>query len=271
MGVTNDAINDSRLYTVLFDRVKDTPGREKLLENVIAYIDSYSAFNRLSASDVIQHYDNFIRTYNSCLKGFEQTGNYPAFSGEKIEVGRVEYDIALLLSVLLTAHRFRIMELLSDIPCGANALFVGTGPGLEIALTRNRFDNIYAFDLSINAFLYHHFTAVQFEERLFEGSETIKFDAIFLIEILEHLHSPYGLLEDAARSLADNGRIYLTTATNIPQFDHLYNFEESHAEFRQKLNQLRLCIIYEERIDHKYITMKTNAINHFYILTKDTI
>ena len=36
--------------------------------------------------------------------------------------------------------------------------------------------------------------------------------------------------------------LYLTTAKNLPQFDHLYNFENP-AEFEQKLKSYELEII----------------------------
>jgi 2-polyprenyl-3-methyl-5-hydroxy-6-metoxy-1,4-benzoquinol methylase len=52
----------------------------------------------------------------------------------------------------------------------------------------------------------------------------IKYDAILLIEVLEHLAKPQSLVSQAAKSLTEYGRMFLTTAIDIPQFDHLYNF-----------------------------------------------
>ncbi len=53
-----------------------------------------------------------------------------------------------------------------------------------------------------------------------------KYDTIFAIELLEHLENPYEIMESFGRSLKKDGRLIITTARNVPQFDHLFNFTD---------------------------------------------
>ena len=91
-----------------------------------------------------------------------------------------------------------------------------------------------------------------------------------MIELLEHLSEPYILLEKCQKVLSEKGKIFLTTATNIPQFDHLYNFEASHQDFEKKIQNMGLSISFMEEIPHQYITLDIGAKNRFYILEKES-
>ena len=89
-----------------------------------------------------------------------------------------------------------------------------------------------------------------------------------LIEILEHLEDPDTLLADTAKALRPGGQLYLTTATNIPQFDHLYNYPEDHTGFERQLSNLGLKIDAVEILAHRYMDIEIGAKNHVYALTK---
>ena len=130
------------------------------------------------------------------------------------------YDIVLLFSCLFSAHRFRIMQLiLQKSPIVNSGLFIGCGPGMEIELVKDNFKSLYAYDLSSNDFLLTKHPNVHFKEDYFTGKNIDNaYNIIYLIELLEHLNEPYGLLEKCKKVLTENGKIILTTATNIPQF-----------------------------------------------------
>jgi SAM-dependent methyltransferase len=217
-------------------------------------------------------YFNFIRSYNKDMKIFVLTGKYPLQTdANRSALGRFEYDIVLLFSCLFSEHRFRIMQLINEqssiVNCG---LFIGCGPGLEIELVKSSIQKLYAYDLSINDFLLTKHPTVQFKEAYFTGEDdNLRYDSIYLIELLEHLSEPYVLLRQCQNVLSENGKIFLTTATNIPQFDHLYNFEASNQDFEEKIKKMGLSISFMEDIPHQFITLDIGAKNRFYILKKD--
>ena len=93
------------------------------------------------------------------------------------------------------------------------------------------------------------------------------FDTIFLIEFLEHLRKPYDFLEKIYRSMKNNSKIICTTAKNIPQFDHLYNFI-SAKNFENKVKKIGFKIKFKEKIIHDLDMERINSDNIFYILQK---
>jgi len=266
-------ISENRLLSSLHDRVMSSPHYEKQLYNVLEKytMDYLKESTDHSVSEEI--YFSFIRSYNKDMKIFAKTGKFPLEIDEnRSPPGRYEYDITLLLSCLFSEHRFRIMQLLDQKSSMANCgLFIGCGPGLEIELVKNNFKKLYAYDLSINEFLLEKHPSVHFNESYFTGeNDDLCYDSIYMIELLEHLSEPYILLEKCQKVLTEKGKIFLTTATNIPQFDHLYNFEASHQDFEKKIQNMGLSISFMEEIPHQYITLDIGAKNRFYILEKES-
>ena len=266
-------ISENRLLSSLHDRVMSSPHYEKQLYDVLVkYTRDYlEESSDPSVSEEI--YLSFIRSYNKDMKIFAKTGKFPlAIDEYRSPPSRFEYDIILLFSCLFSEHRFRIMQLLDQKSSIANCgLFIGCGPGLEIELVKNNFQKLYAYDLSINEFLLDKHPSVHFNETYFTGeNDDLRYDSIYMIELLEHLREPYILLEKCQKVLSEKGKIYLTTATNIPQFDHLYNFEASHQDFEKKIQNIGLSISFMEEIPHQYITLDIGAKNRFYILEKES-
>ena len=147
----------------------------------------------------------------------------------------------------------------------------------KISCTSDKFDNgagrignvLKVTD--INEFLLTKHPTVQFKKAYFTGeNDDLRYDCIYLIELLEHLSEPYVLLKQCQNVLSENGKIFLTTATNIPQFDHLYNFEASHQDFEKKIQNMGLSIFFMEDIPHQFITLDIGAKNRFYVLKKDS-
>ncbi len=263
-------IDESRLLAVLYDNLQPEMKEAALYRFTAGYLEEYAAFNKISPANAVDIYTAYITKYSRHCKEFIKTGKYPLENGDtSFSVSREEYDVVLLLSILFTAHRFRIMQLLQEQTIKADtALYIGLGSGLEIALTENSFKQMAGYDLSVNEFLFKKFPQHSLHIELYTGQKQNYFDAVYLIELLEHLDDPYALLQVCYGSLKKRGRIYLTTATNIPQFDHLYNFPEDHSGFETKLQQLGFTVVYKETVAHQYLSIDLTPSNHFYVIEK---
>lgn len=266
----NELLEESRLLSVLADNLPDEIKSDELYNFIQQYVEKYARSNSISAEQAIDVYTNFISLFNKHCKQFIKTGKYPLENGlEGFSISREDYDIILLLSILFTPHRFRIMQLLHQKAELDKALFIGLGPGLEVSLTKENFKVVDAYDLSISNFLYTQFPDVQFNAELYTGQKENYYDAIYMIELLEHLDDPFSLLRICYSSLTKGGQVFLTTATDIPQFDHLYNFPKDHTYFDDQVSKMGFSIIYKEMIPHNYLTMDLKPCNHFYILQKN--
>jgi len=265
-----DQLTDaSRLLTVLYDNLSDEIKHSELYDRLSGYLEEYTAYNHITAEQAIDIYTDYITHYNKHCKAFQKTAKYPLESGiTDYSLSREAYDIVLLMSVLFAPHRFRIMQLLTNVPAADEALFIGLGPGLEMFLTKEKNKEVYAYDLSVNKFLFAKFPEAHVKMELYTGQYENYFDVIYLIEILEHLEDPYTLIEVCKKSLKKGGQIVLTTATDIPQFDHLFNFPADHNLFEKKLEEAGFTINFKETIDHNYLTMDIKPSNHFYIIEK---
>lgn len=265
-------IADNRIFSLLHERVVESPFfDEKLLATIKEYSNAYMDYHHDIAISPKDAYFKFMKSYKKDMNAFSKTGKYPLeINPERQAPSRFEYDIILLYSCLFAAHRFRIMQLIEN-SCqkAVNGLIIGCGPGLELELVKTKVDNLYAYDLSIDPFLFAKHPDVHFKEEYFDGKNNqIEYETIHLIELLEHLSNPYTLLEQCKSVLSPTGKIYLTTATNIPQFDHLYKFESSHEDFEKVVLGLGFTIDFMEDIPHQSLTLDIEAKNRFYILKK---
>jgi hypothetical protein len=262
-------LDESRILKVLYDTLPTEIKTDKLYNFVELYLAKYTQFNNISVTKAIEIYTNFITTFNKHCKQFAKSGKYPVENAVlNTDVSREEYDIVLLMSVLFTPHRFRIMQIFQEQKAAGNALFIGLGPGLEVALTKENLNEIQAYDLSVNKFLFEEFPDFKINCELYTGQKQDYFDVIYLIELLEHLSDPFLLLEICYNSLKKRGKIFLTTATDIPQFDHLYNFPVDHKDFEDRIEKMGFSIVYKEMILHNYLAIEIKPCNHFYILEK---
>ena len=168
-----------------------------LLNQLLDYINAYVQYYSLSASDVIASYTRFITRYDKDVNNFNNNDKYPyMLNSPPAMLTRLEYDIALMLSTVLTPHRFRIMQLLHQKATAAStALIVGYGSGLEIELVKKRFKELVAYDLSIGDFWKARHKDVSFAEGQFTGTDEKSYDKILLIELSEHLEDPYWVID----------------------------------------------------------------------------
>ena len=255
-----------------YGRVLNHTGRDckNLLDVIDSYLTEYVDFYKLSLDETLRRYFTFVDRYVSDLKAFESTGLFP-FQDKNSEVfcvERVTYDIFLILSSLLQKHRFRIMKNISEAEKNSgNCLIVGAGSGLEMFLLRDKFKNIDAYDISISDFCKYKFGDLNLLEEEYDACCENKYDAIYAIEILEHLISPYGILNSFSKSLKTNGRLIVTTAKNVPQYDHLFNFSDDY-KFETRVKNMDFNILYKEVIKHNYVFFQVDSSNIFYILKK---
>jgi SAM-dependent methyltransferase len=262
-------LEKSRFLTVLYDNLPDEIKTDKLYSYIELYLKKYTSLNNISEENAIDVYTNFVSIFNKHCKQFGKSGKYPFENGSaQFSMSREEYDIVLLLSVLFTPHRFRIMQLVFEKNSAERALFIGLGPGLELSLTKGNFKEIHAYDLSVNNFLFSEFPDIKLNIELYTGQKENYFDVIYLVELLEHLEDPFVLLRVCHKSLKEGGKVFITTATDIPQFDHLYNFPKDHSYFEEKLSELGFSVLFKEMIPHNYLKMEIKPFNHFYIIEK---
>lgn len=198
----------------------------KLYKYINGYLESYCRFNDLSIDDVLKIKDKFAQRYINDLKAFEQTGSYPyQIPFDNFELSRTEYDVVLILSFLLEKHRFKIARWLVNQKFEGELLAVGIGPGVEFGIIKEFCGNevsLTGYDMELSDYVLNRYTGEVKKQFFSPGSEC--FSMVLLVEILEHLENPLELLRNTISVLDNNGSMLLTTAVDMPQFDHLYNF-----------------------------------------------
>jgi SAM-dependent methyltransferase len=199
----------------------------KLYEYIDDYLREYCEANDLDCGDVLKIKDKFSRHYIKDLNNFEKYGKYPyELKGNKFTLTRIEYDVILIVSFLLEKHRFEIAYWLASQEFEGNILSVGVGPGVELGIIIEYLGckvTLIGYDLDVNDYVLERYHGAVKKEYFHPDSK--RFDTVLLIEIVEHLSNPHALLKDAISVLDKDGQILLTTAIDIPQFDHLYNFK----------------------------------------------
>lgn len=269
MSFIHQVIDNSRLLNVLYDNLDKEITRNPNYQKLCTYLSAYLEFNNLSVIQAIEVYTRFISSYNKDCRQFIKTNKYPyELNPDIIKISREDYDIILLFSVLFSSHRFRIMQLIHEKKGTGNALYIGLGPGLELLFTKSGYSKKIAYDLAVNPFLNNEFREVEFNHELYTGQYPGYFDSIYMIELLEHVPDPFQLLQIAYTSLKEGGKVLLTTASNIPQFDHVYNFSPDHVDFEFRLKEIGFDILFKEKIKHNYLTIDLNSSNHFYLIEK---
>ena len=261
-------VEQVRLFEFLYGQVEfyDTTLKEKLID----YINRYVRQKKLDERVLEKQYRHFLQRYAEDVGHFKKSGKYPAISGViGAEISADCYNIALLLSTIMSQHRYDIMhEIDKAAEVSSKALIVGCGIGLELMLISGRYKQLDAYDLSLDKFCENSNSKVRFFEKEFVESKTKKYDDIYIIELLEHLHNPYVLLASAAGSLGLNGRIITTLAVDMPQFDHVFNFNDVES-FNRNVKELGLSIVYSKDVHH---TGKMNGLpsskNIFLILER---
>ncbi len=210
-------------------RLRKSLSTEDLLlyQYIDRYLEEYCHFYGLEPAEIIAMRDGFAQRYLKDLLNFEKYRSYPhQLERQDPKFDRITYDVVLILSFLIEKHRFRIAKWLVTNLDELAVLCVGIGPGVELGLATefrgNSCRQVIGYDTSVSDFVKKRFGNAVHEECFTPDRKS--YEAILLVEILEHLHDPENLIGLASKSLTKNGRVFLTTAIDMPQFDHLYNF-----------------------------------------------
>ena len=243
-----------------------------LFKVIDSYLNDFATFNNLSIDEILKRYNNFLLGYSKDIENFLSTGKYPYLLEENISVKRTDYDISLILSTVLTNHRFRIMDNFFKYGSVINGkvLIIGLGSGIELEILScsSNEKEIDAYDISVTEFVKNRFKkTLNIVEGEFKGNDAF-YDYIIALELLEHLDNPYHFLSMCFNSLKNEGTLITTTATDVPQFDHLYNFNDDNV-FSEKIYNLGFIELQKEDIEHNYLNKSINAKNTWYVLKKD--
>jgi hypothetical protein len=244
---------------------------EDLIVTIDCYLADFAIYNNLTAHDVLQSYDGFVKRYSEDIRDFIATCKYPIELEKESNIDRIDYDLALILSPAITIHRHKIIDNIRKYcsEVSGKTSIIGVGSGLELELL-----NLYCstkviepYDINISKFVKDRFNNIRVMEHEFSGKKGY-YNNIFAIELLEHLTNPYYFMSICYDSLKNRGRFFITTATNVPQFDHLFNFQNDN-EFKNEIHNLGFEIIDKEDIPHDSFNKNLNAKNTWYVLEKN--
>jgi len=272
MNIVSSITKLDRRLRIGFNKILSKNSEEhKFIEIISNYLDDFSGYHDLTADLIVQIYNNFLLEYTKDVQDFIKTGNYPFENSKLTNLKRLDYDIALIMSVLTTQHRFRILKLFKDSCYYAkrNIAIIGLGSGLELEILRHycQSKDIFPYDIEISGFVKENFKNINLYEREF-SNEKFKFSTIYALELLEHLHDPFLFIKNCTNCLEENGSFYTTTASNIPQSDHLYNFD-SASHFKRNLTLSGLSINFSEKISHETFSENFTPYNDWYHLIKN--
>jgi len=241
--------------------------QKKLYKKIDKFLNIYCKYHKLSHKKILNLYFNFLKSYSKDCENFVKTKKYPHRLNKRLKkVDRISYELALIISCLVTNHRFGIMEQISKIKISKNCLFVGVGTGLEIFILKEKLKYYLAYDPGSSNFIFNIIKKKNFRKKNYNFS--IKnLDTIFAIEFLEHLSKPFEFLKNIFFSMKKGSKLICTTAKNIPQFDHLFNFH-SQKSFENRVKRIGFKILFKKILLHRDDFQKIGSDNVFYILKK---
>tara|TARA_A100001015_G_scaffold316020_1_gene429275 strand:+ start:1019 stop:1861 length:843 start_codon:yes stop_codon:yes gene_type:complete len=263
-------INDKNVFLSRSFKTVSTlssPGNH-LLQLCEKYISDYILYNNLDLHDVYLRYLHFISQYSTDLENFKKYGKYPFELNTNKNFDRISYDISLILSIFYSIPRFNIMNELFNVVQRFNGrtAIIGIGSGLELFIIKNAIKSIKNFDLydlKLNAFITYKFPDCT---NIIENEYDRKYgpyDQVLAIELLEHLSHPWKLIKEVSLSLNSGGKFIFTTATDMPQSDHLYNFN-CMKKLQNRLEKCNLKILNNYDFYHNYLKGPNNSKNTWF-------
>ena len=250
----------------------ETPIAARVRTAAASFLENYAAFNHITPEAALASYTETTRRYMRDIQAFTATGKYPLeIDPQQWKLGRTDYDLFLILTILVTRHRRAIMEEIMKTSVPGKSLVIGVGSGVELGFIQAP-EGGDAYDLYINSYARQVYPQWNFHEEWYRPSAR-RYEAVYAIELLEHLEEPYGFIADCHASLAPGGRFIATTASHVPQFDHRYNFV-SDEDFERRTLELGFELESKRLIPHEYPMMairtqsSASARNGFYVFRK---
>jgi|GEM_PF-3026104 len=216
-------------------------------------------------SDYVERYLDRVAALNVLQRKFDQEPCARNLGDRTAKVETEDYNLGLLLSIVLTPHRFAIMEHLewflraqaTRLAHGRLAA-IGIGSGYEVlraARILTRWD-IEGYDLDEAAraralrllasqrigsgvHLGTHFP-LEHPEPMLMG----RYDAIVMCELCEHLPEPQKALLNVGGYLRADAQAFVTMAINIAQEDHVFLYS-TVDECRAQLEESALRVANE--------------------------
>jgi SAM-dependent methyltransferase len=228
-------------------------------DRVCALGDEILSFvSHRGVDDPFGRYAERVKALQALQQAFEKTGRYAASRYDEVQPVDLEaYNLAFLLSFVVTNHRFEILEWLSEflatpVEGPRRLLSVGFGTGYELKVAQDLCPSweIHAFDRSPDvaryaADLLAHFgcdpSCLRLEEFPLEHENGLeahesRYGKVVLCEVLEHLERPARAIGNLARALAPGGHMFLTMAINLAQEDHIFLYRSPDEARRQVLD-----------------------------------
>lgn len=178
-------------------------------------------------------------------------------------VSRDAYNLALLLSILFSNHRFEIMEQLDAYlelirADSGRIASVGAGTGYELKRMAGRLEGwrIEGYEIDADAratalrLLEHYGAAERVELHTAfpldrpEPERAGTYNGMVLCEILEHLSDPAAALNVCRTYIKPGGYLFATMAVNLAQEDHIYLYPDA-ASCRTQLRDCGYSILHE--------------------------
>ena len=151
------------IYQLFYNSLN--PKQKKIHKKIDNFLKLYSKFNHLENSRILNEYLKFLNSYIIDCKNFIRTKKYPYKINKVAKIKRTSYEIALILSCLITPHRFSIMEEILKIKNLKKTLFIGAGTGLEIFLIKDRLNEFHAYDIGSSKFIYNIVPKKKFKKK----------------------------------------------------------------------------------------------------------
>lgn len=268
----SDIFHLDRRLALANERLRGTfPACPEIAETIDALLTAYARHHQLDATGILRAHETFARLFAQHLEQFRQGGQYPGAGAASMD--RISYDISLLISCVVNTARFRIVEKLFrslQDNSGAQILVIGCGAGIELELLRRagQHRSVLAYDTDISPFVRQRFTDVDLRQQAFDASPlTHPVDTVLAIEILEHVEEPLLLMQHIHAALKPGGICLCTTATDLPQFDHRYNFTDI-PQFQRQLQTLGFQIRETETFIQPYPFQGMESRNDWFTLQK---
>ena len=137
------------------------------------FLESYAAFNGIGQEAAVASYMETIRHYVHDIRAFISTGKYPLeIDPKQWELGRIDYDLFLILTILVTRHRCAIMEEIMKTAAPGRPLVIGVGSGVELGFIQAP-DGGDAYDLYVNPFARQAFPRWNFHEKWYHPGDVV--------------------------------------------------------------------------------------------------